>query len=118
MPGTPEKAKTPLRKWLRSGCFFIAGYRKSPEIKGFRAKRKGRQFLSKLPTFCGGEGGIRTLDTLVGYTRFPIVRARPATRLLHKVAAQKLAIQTRRSANQLGYNTRFYLKSQGFFAEI
>lgn len=56
---------------------FMAGQRKSPEIKGFRAKRKGRQFLSKLPTFFGGEGGIRTLDTLMGYTRFPIVRARP-----------------------------------------
>ena len=32
---------------------------------------------------CGGEEGIRTLDTLMGYTRFPIVRARPTTRLLH-----------------------------------
>ena len=31
----------------------------------------------------GGEEGIRTLDTLMGYTRFPIVRARPTTRLLH-----------------------------------
>ena len=27
--------------------------------------------------FIGGEGGIRTLDILMGYTRFPIVRARP-----------------------------------------
>ena len=31
---------------------------------------------------CGGEEGIRTLDTLMRYTRFPIVRARPTTRLL------------------------------------
>ena len=31
----------------------------------------------------GGEGGIRTLETLLTPTRFPIVRARPATRLLH-----------------------------------
>ena len=37
----------------------MAGQRKSPEIKGFRAKRKGRQFLSKLPTFYGGDGEIR-----------------------------------------------------------
>jgi len=37
---------------------FMAGQRKSPEIKGFRAKRKGRQFLSKLPTFYGAAGGI------------------------------------------------------------
>ena len=33
--------------------------------------------LGVLPYWCGGEGGIRTLDTLMGYTRFPIVRARP-----------------------------------------
>ena len=31
----------------------------------------------------GGEGGIRTLETLLTPTRFPIVRARPTTRLLH-----------------------------------
>ena len=41
---------------------FMAGQRKSPEIKGFRAKRKGRQFLSKLPTFYGGLEEIRTPD--------------------------------------------------------
>ena len=27
--------------------------------------------------FCGGEGGIRTLERLLTVTRFPIVRARP-----------------------------------------
>ena len=32
--------------------------------------------------FFGGEGGIRTLEPLLTVTRFPIVRARPATRLL------------------------------------
>ena len=31
----------------------------------------------------GGEGGIRTLEPLLMVTRFPIVRARPTTRLLH-----------------------------------
>ena len=30
----------------------------------------------------GGEGGIRTLEPLLTVTRFPIVRARPTTRLL------------------------------------
>ena len=30
----------------------------------------------------GGEGEIRTLEPLLTVTRFPIVRARPATRLL------------------------------------
>ena len=33
----------------------------------------------------GGEGGIRTLEPLLTVTRFPIVRARPATRLLQAV---------------------------------
>ncbi len=32
----------------------------------------------------GGEGEIRTLERLLTVTRFPIVRARPATRLLRK----------------------------------
>ena len=30
----------------------------------------------------GGEGEIRTLETLMRPTRFPVVRARPTTRLL------------------------------------
>ncbi len=33
----------------------------------------------------GGEGGIRTLEPLLMFTRFPIVRARPTTRLLHRL---------------------------------
>ena len=32
--------------------------------------------MFKAKEFCGGEGGIRTLDTLP-YTRFPGVRLRP-----------------------------------------
>lgn len=49
------------------------------------AKRQKEDRLSAV-LFCGGDGEIRTLDTLLGYTRFPIVRARPATRHLHIVA--------------------------------
>ena len=44
----------------------------------------------------GGEGGIRTLELLLTVTRFPIVRARPATRLLQAVkcvrSLERLAI--------------------------
>ncbi len=44
----------------------------------FLNKRENLFCLSdKRGFFSGGEGGIRTLDTLLGYTRFPIVRARP-----------------------------------------
>ena len=52
----------------------------------FRQERislKNDKFLSKLVVFHGGEGGIRTLEPLLMVTRFPIVRARPTTRLLH-----------------------------------
>ena len=42
----------------------------------FGYKKVHRNF-SELRWTYGGEGGIRTLDTLMGYTRFPIVRARP-----------------------------------------
>ena len=50
--------------------------------KTFKGHRKGQQKKKplnslKFKDFSGGEGGIRTLDTLMGYTRFPIVRARP-----------------------------------------
>ena len=49
-------------------------------------------FTIKTELFRGGEEGIRTLDTLMGYTRFPIVRARPTTRLL-RVCSNEHAIQ-------------------------
>ena len=50
---------------------------------------KRTAILSKLPFFCGGEEGIRTLDALMRHTRFPIVRARPTTRLLRVCRKQK-----------------------------
>ena len=42
----------------------------------------------RFPKRCllGGEGEIRTLEALLMLTRFPVVRARPATRLLHRFA--------------------------------
>ena len=49
-----------------------------------------------MPFTFGGEGGIRTLELLLTVTRFPIVRARPATRLLQAVkwvrSLERLAI--------------------------
>ena len=51
----------------------------SPLILLLRPKQKS----TRLGAFCfGGEGGIRTLEPLLMVTRFPIVRARPTTRLL------------------------------------
>ena len=52
--------------------------------------------VDKSGYFYGGEEGIRTLDTLMGYTRFPIVRARPTTRLLR--VAQELRMFNRQLA--------------------
>ena len=60
-----------------------------------------KKIFKRRPSFNGGEGGIRTLERLLTVTRFPIVRARPATRLL------------RISAQPVYYIQRDY-KSQGF----
>jgi hypothetical protein len=56
------------------------------------SKKTDKSLVDFLSVFYGGEEGIRTLDTLMGYTRFPIVRARPTTRLL-RVCSSKHAIQ-------------------------
>ena len=41
--------------------------------------------LEKDYRLSGGEGGIRTLETLLTPTRFPIVRLRPAQPPLHAI---------------------------------
>ena len=59
----------------------------------------------------GGEGGIRTLEPLLTVTRFPIVRARPATRLLQAVkyvrSLERLAIIINLSALVKAKTTTF-----------
>ena len=55
-------------------------------------KRKETATPNGMTVSFGGEEGIRTLDTLMRYTRFPIVRARPTTRLLHVFALRKINI--------------------------
>ena len=48
-------------------------------------KNKTNSDFSKFVLFpFGGERGIRTLGTFIGYTRFPIVRLRPAQPSLQK----------------------------------
>ena len=57
--------------------------------------------------FCfGGEGGIRTLEPLLMVTRFPIVRARPTTRLLQTCVSVYKA---------LDYYNSYCHKNQVFF---
>lgn len=56
--------------------------------------------ISKLVSSYGGEEGIRTLETLLTPTRFPIVRLRPAQPPLH---AQIIEI----SLNIIPDKTRF-----------
>ena len=51
-----------------SGALFYA-------VRYFIEDKK-KPVNSRLTGF-GGEGGIRTLETLLGFTRFPVVRARP-----------------------------------------
>ena len=60
----------------------------------------------------GGEGEIRTLEPLLTVTRFPIVRARPATRLLRISSAFKYIIYQR-----LKYHTTKKCVCQVIFAK-
>ena len=57
---------------LKTGGLFIYMYSCS-RIEKRKALNDSGSGLSE----SGGEGGIRTLETLLGPTRFPIVRARP-----------------------------------------
>ncbi len=81
-PITYQKSIKKHEKPLRfSSKRFVCCY-KSAEKAYFKPKNNNPNFLSKLGLYYGGEGGIRTLEPLLTVTRFPIVRARPATRLL------------------------------------
>ena len=56
-----------------------------------RSKNKQKTFasLSQLTNVCG-EGGIRTLDTLLAYTHFPGVLFRPLRHLSGKLRIAKV----------------------------
>ena len=71
-----------------------------------KQKAKTSRFLSTLRFLFGGEGGIRTLEPLLTVTRFPIVRARPATRLLHRV---KMKYAWRSLRQLLYYSMNFFV---------
>ncbi len=70
----PNAALRLLRRTLCSG---------SNPFPKYPTKQQKHPLMWMLLLF-GGEGGIRTLEPLLTVTRFPIVRARPATRLLQK----------------------------------
>ena len=44
-----------------------------------------RDFNEIQPFYSGGQRGIRTLDTLLTYTRVPVVRLRPAQPSVHRI---------------------------------
>ena len=64
--------------------FFAFAQNKEGPRSSHSIKQK-RHHLAVMSLLFGGEGGIRTLELLLTVTRFPIVRARPATRLLQAV---------------------------------
>lgn len=81
-----------LTKALSKSCpkafspFGIYGFtQKNPGIKNpEKLDATGFSPVASMPSSgYGGEEGIRTLDTLTTYTRFPIVRFRPAQPPLH-----------------------------------
>ena len=57
----------------------------------------------------GGEGGIRTLEPLLTITRFPIVRARPATRLLRTKRYAIILSRAQTTATAISYHKRAVL---------
>ena len=63
------------------------GKRGAPEKRGAErgdSKKTGPSHLTWSRSFLGGEIGIRTLNTLLGYTRFPIVPLQPLEHLSKK----------------------------------
>ena len=54
---------------------------KTPANKACRGylwrRRRDSNPRNPFGVYFGGEGGIRTLETLLGFTRFPVVRPRP-----------------------------------------
>ena len=87
-------------------------YQKARALFGQKKKHGNR---SKLPCFSGGEGGIRTLETLLRPTRFPIVRARPNYATSPRIcSAPSNNIQFRRIGND-DIIASFFQKSRGFF---
>ena len=59
-----------LKTTDKKGCFRDSIRRQIPKTKKRPDFTSGRLYF-------GGEGGIRTLETLLGFTRFPVVRPRP-----------------------------------------
>ena len=81
--------------------FSAARYKNLPEL------RPGR--------FFGGEGGIRTHEALLTPTRFPVVRPRPAKRLLHTLLRNSIAARVRfRTERRLLYHAQSALSTKNF----
>ena len=68
------------------GRFFSLSHRTRFSCSNLSRQRKKPPIWV---AFVGGEGEIRTLEPLLTVTRFPIVRARPATRLLRNCSASQ-----------------------------
>ena len=63
---------------------------------------------------CGGERGIRTLGTVLAFTRFPIVRLRPAQPSLHLLDFYIISQNNKKSIPFL----KFFLHLSQFFQKI
>ena len=82
--GGVGETRTPEFGFADLLLFFAVAQNKEDSHGSHSIKHK-RHHLAVMPFMFGGEGGIRTLEPLLTVTRFPIVRARPATRLLQAV---------------------------------
>ncbi len=74
---------------MESGAFLRCLFGTSVVIAFFIQKTPSVETLQT--AIYGGQGGIRTLDTLLTYTRVPVVRLRPAQPPVH-ISEQKQVI--------------------------
>ena len=102
-PKGKEFAAFALQAQMNEGipCICAAGI-SHLNFESLQSERKRKRTPYGVLFLFGGEEGIRTLDTLTTYTRFPIVRLRPAQPPLHSglFACPRL--------KQLRYNTRYF----------
>ena len=77
---SPEQSSRPLNMNCTSYKPF---HLKQQSQRKLKLKKRNDDFRQKIVVSCGGEKGIRTLGRVLAYTRFPVVRLRPAQPSLH-----------------------------------
>ena len=92
---------------------FLLAHPEHPRVRILTVTIKNSTLLGAI-FFCGGERGIRTLGTVLAFTRFPIVRLRPAQPSLHLLDFYIISQKYKKSSLFL----KFFLLFIDFFQKI